>query len=352
MPVLDFGGVESRIALQAHSERSYDLRVCTFWKDGAAAQEVRSSGVPVDVLGVPPRPTPRAIGALARYLRQQKPDVLHCSISEANFLGLVAGTITRVPVRIVEEVGMPAHGLAGRIAFRTLYSSVATLIIGVTEAVCDYVRRVDRAPTHRVRRVYNCAHPRFFPDTPRTTQRVESKRNALLMVGRLHPVKNHETVLRALARTEGLTLRIVGDGPLKEKVLRQRDELGLVDRVHLAGYQDNIVEQLGDAGAFVLASHDEGCSISLIEAMATGLPALGSDVPGIREVMGNTLADQWTVQATDVEGWCRLFDQYQNLGTTRPTVASEFQRRAYDNFSPARYLETLDQIYSSLTEST
>ncbi|MFK7990636.1 MAG: glycosyltransferase [Sandaracinaceae bacterium] len=355
VPVLDFGGVESRIVLQSRlTDRSLvDLRVCTFWKPGAAAEEIMGDGFSVDVLDVQPRDVGRALWTLMRYLREQRPDILHCSISEANLLGLVAGALTGVPVRIAEEVGMPSHGTPARLLFRLLYKT-ASAIVGVTQAVCDYVLEVDNAPPESVKLIYNCAHPRFFPEDRKPVERTEAQRRTLFMAGRLMPVKNQSTVLKAFARVRethpDAKLVIAGEGPLHEDLEREIQALDIADGARLLGYREDVPALLAEAGAFVLSSHAEGCSISLIEAMATGVPSLGSDVPGIVEVMGRPLANQWAVHATDVDGWVRLFTRYLELGEEeRSDLARRAQDRAYAVFSPHRYVAQLQSLYETLS---
>jgi glycosyltransferase involved in cell wall biosynthesis len=354
LPELDFGGVESRIELQArlHDKSRYELRVCAFHRGGAAAARVRSAGVPVDVLEVSPNPrNPRAALALLRYLRRSRPDVLHASIAEANFHGIIAGRLARVPVVIAEETGMPAHRPRAVAAYALLYW-LADAVVGVTQAVCDYVIEVDRAQAAKVRRVYNCARPEFFPEPRLEVPSGNGAEFVFLAVGRLTPVKNHVTLLRAFAvlieREPRARLVIAGDGPLREQTQRWVNELGLQERVRLLGYSAGVSELLGRAGAFVLPSLSEGCSVSLIEALASAVPALGSDVAGIREVLG-PLAASWTAPATDVEAWVKLMARAMHLDPeARLELGRRGQQLAYERFSPTAYLASLEGLYREL----
>jgi glycosyltransferase involved in cell wall biosynthesis len=198
LPTLDFGGVESRALLQSelHDRDQFELRVCTFHSDGAAAAAIRERGIPVDVLGQDPSiRNLRATSALARYLAQRRPDVLHASIVEANFHSLLRPPSLRGRPRvIVEEVGSPSHGRLARNVFRLLYRR-ADRIVGVSQATCDYLTQVDRAPPDKVRLIYNCAAQRFFADAspPRPSfveRRAAREPFRLLLVGRMVEVKN------------------------------------------------------------------------------------------------------------------------------------------------------------------
>jgi glycosyltransferase involved in cell wall biosynthesis len=352
LPELDFGGVESRVSVQSmlHDRNAYELSVCAFHKDGAAARSIREQGLRVDVLGVSPAPrNPAAPLALARYLRRVRPDVVHASIAEANLHALVAGTLARVPVRIAEETGMPNHSRAARNVYRGVYQ-LASTVVGVSRAVCDYVRDVDHAPQDRVRLIYNCAGQGYFPE-PRPELRRRGPNLTLLLVGRLVPVKNHEFFLGVLQRLlpefPRVRVQIAGDGPLRAELTRLV-AAGLSGQVELLGARGDVPALLAQADVFALPSLSEGCSVSLIEAMASGAHAIGSDVAGIREVMGPLAAD-WTAPPSDAAAWERLLRRTFSLGATeRLAVTRRAQARAYTDFSPRVYVATLEAMYREL----
>jgi glycosyltransferase involved in cell wall biosynthesis len=354
LPELDFGGVESRIELQAHlhAPSDYQLRVCAFHKPGKTARALAEMGIPVDVLGVSPSPrNPAATWALTRYLREHRPDVMHASIAEANLHGLLAARLARVPVAIAEETGMPSHSRIARLTYRAVYR-LASNVFGVTKAVAAYSRDVDRAPADRVRVVYNCAGPRFFPPTPADTRRRDDTFQ-LLLVGRLVPVKNQSFFLEAAAeplrRNPHVKISIAGDGPLKSELEATIARLGLQRQVELLGLRTDVRELLSQAHAFALPSISEGCSISLIEAMASGVLALGSDVPGIREVMGDALASQWTAGSGARGAWQALLERvFQLSAAEREAAARLGQARVYEQFSPHAYVTKLARIYTEL----
>ena len=110
-----------------------------------------------------------------------------------------------------------------------------------------------------------------------------------MTVGRLDPIKDQATLLRAVRvvcdRKPGFRLDIVGDGPSRPELESLRAELGLGEAVAFRGYQEDVRPFLSAADFFVLSSISEGISIALLEAMAAGLPAVATDVGGNREVI-------------------------------------------------------------------
>jgi glycosyltransferase involved in cell wall biosynthesis len=113
----------------------------------------------------------------------------------------------------------------------------------------------------------------------------------LLSVGRLVPEKAQSLLLGAIAdlveRGHDVVATIVGDGPDRDRLRRERDRLGLADRVELPGAlgQDALRPRYDAADVFVLASFDEGVPVVLMEAMASGLPVVATRIAGIPELI-------------------------------------------------------------------
>ena len=123
-----------------------------------------------------------------------------------------------------------------------------------------------------------------------------------VFVGRLHPVKDVDTLLETAARVPELQLVIVGDGPERARLEARAVRLGVERRVAFRGMSSQVVDVLRAGDAFLLSSHGEGMSNALLEAMACGLPCLVSrSVGGARELLdegrGMLLADG------DVAAW-------------------------------------------------
>ena len=117
----------------------------------------------------------------------------------------------------------------------------------------------------------------------------------LVCVGSLVPVKCHATLLRGMAeatkRHVPVTLQLVGDGPLRRRLERLSESLGLSDKVAFHGHiavRSQLVSILDACNLFVLASASEGMPRAMLEAMASGLAAIGSNVGGIAELLPAT----------------------------------------------------------------
>ena len=109
----------------------------------------------------------------------------------------------------------------------------------------------------------------------------------LLSVGRMRAPKDLFTLVRAMADLEpgSARLRIAGDGPDRAAVAAEVERLGLGGTVELLGTRDDVPALLADADVFVLASDSEGLPMSVLEAMAAGLPVVASAVGGVPELV-------------------------------------------------------------------
>jgi glycosyltransferase involved in cell wall biosynthesis len=113
------------------------------------------------------------------------------------------------------------------------------------------------------------------------------KERRVIFVGRLDPVKNLSMLIEALALIKDHLVRLVlvGEGPLRESLKEQAGRLGLQCEFTGVVQNEAVPELLNDADMFVLPSFREGNPKVLLEAMSCGLPCVGTDVEGIREVI-------------------------------------------------------------------
>jgi len=120
-----------------------------------------------------------------------------------------------------------------------------------------------------------------------------------VFVGRLHPVKDVDTLLEAAVRVPELELVVVGDGPERARLEAKTRQLAIEDRVRFHGFSSRVADVLRASDAFLLSSHGEGMSNALLEAMACGLPCVVSrSVGGAREL----LAEGRGILAADRDG--------------------------------------------------
>lgn len=127
----------------------------------------------------------------------------------------------------------------------------------------------------------------------------------LLSVGELNENKNHKAVIEALGKIDSsvschLHYCIAGQGEQHNKLRNQADQAGV--QLHLLGYRNDIAELLKAADVFILSSVREGLNAGLMEAMASGLPCIVSDIRGNRELIRNAVGG-YTVMPENSDEW-------------------------------------------------
>lgn len=218
----------------------------------------------------------RRVRKLHLIWKENEPDLVLSCIGKNNFMTVVTamGTKTRP---VVSVVGEAREEYPGRL-MRTLANILFPLASGVvlqTERSRGFFsqRAVERAVI-----LPNSLNPDFMKP------RYEGEREArIVTVGRMDANKNHEMMIRAFAalgdKYPEYVLTIYGDGELHSYLENLADELGVGERVQLPGVIPNVADRIEKASLFLLTSYSEGVSNALIEALATGLPVIATDVP-------------------------------------------------------------------------
>ncbi len=112
-------------------------------------------------------------------------------------------------------------------------------------------------------------------------------RKLIIMVAAFRPQKDQPTLIKAMTfLPQNYHLLLVGDGECRNKCEGMIQDLSLRKRVHFLGVRTDIPSLMKAADAIVLSSHYEGLSLSSIEGLASGIPVIASDVPGLREIVG------------------------------------------------------------------
>jgi glycosyltransferase involved in cell wall biosynthesis len=211
----------------------------------------------------------------------------------AGVIGLLVGKLTGLP-SLVSLQGPDVPGFESR--YRLLYPFLKPLLRAVwrNAAVVTATSREHRnlaartAPGLEIAVVENGVDTRLFtpPDVPRKSEVLE-----ILCVGRLIERKGQHHLLRALANLNKEAgrahLTLVGTGDAGPRLRRMAEELGLEDDVTFAGVvpPERMPAVYRSADVFVLPSENEGMSLALLEAMASGLPVIVTDTGGTAELV-------------------------------------------------------------------
>ncbi|WP_066560205.1 glycosyltransferase [Croceicoccus bisphenolivorans] len=354
LPDLRGGGAE-RVNLclaDAFAERGWSVEIVLMQAQGAFMAEGRAR-FPVVSLGC--RRVRTLPIALARYVSYARPDILIASMWPLTVIApFVCAMLSHRTKCIVVEHGILSAQYAGRGPLHRLVMKATMAIgyrlsqarIGVSRGVAQDMARLAAMPIDRFDVVGNpIPAPAPASDPHKAEAMWGIPRGArILTVGSLKAVKNQVLLIEALSRCgrKDARLMILGAGPEEGRLRARADELGITDRVILAGFHDDPGPFYASADLFVLSSNAEGFGNVIVEALHAGLPVVSTDCPsGPAEI----LADGRWGHLTPV-GDAGSMAMAMAKALAMPVDRSALRRRAAD-FSPLRaataYLATVEQ---------
>jgi L-malate glycosyltransferase len=358
--VLRVGGAEVLAARLARRLRDdYDFVFVCLDELGSLADELRADGFAVHLLQRRPGIDWRCSLRLAKLLRAERVALLHAHQYTPFFYGMTARLLYRRPPLLFTEHGRlyPDYPRPKRMLANRVLLERRDRVVGVGEAVRQALLRNEGLPGGRVGVLYNGIDLAAFSN--HAAERLDVRREigigpgdfVLIQVARLDPLKDHATALRTMEgvvrRRPDARLVLVGEGPERpalEELVRQR---GLAEHVRFLGLRRDIPRLLAAADLCLLTSVSEGIPLTLIEAMAAGLPVVATGVGGVGEVV----ADGETGLLAPLGSELYLRDAVLRLagdGDLRRQMSRRARARAAALFSEEQMLGSYRRLYQEM----
>ena len=359
---LAYGGAETQlknVALRL-KQRGWSQSVVSMLPPSAYVEELEAAGICVYNLRMRRKvPDPRAVLRLAAIMRRERPLLIHSHMIHANLLARMTRLFVKVPVLICTAHNIIEGGRPRELAYR-LTDSLADITTQVSEAGKQRYIQVGAVPPHKIVYIPNGIDTSRFQPNPMVRQAVREQLGCApdafvwLTVGRLEPVKNHLELLCAFREVTAVhphaRLLIAGQGPLQAATEQRITELGLAERVRLLGVRRDIPDLLNAADAFVLPSLWEGMPLTLLEASATALPIVATDVGGNAEVVleGET---GYLVPVKDTEALAQAMLRVMNLSEAdRSAIGQAGRAHVVQNFDLERVVDRWEALYRELLQ--
>jgi sugar transferase (PEP-CTERM/EpsH1 system associated) len=343
---LDTGGQEvlcARLVEQLNRERFRSL-VISLQGGGWLADRLREQGIPVICLDAPERWHPATIGRIATILRQERVQVAHCHNRKALLYGGLASE-TVPGVRLVYTKHGVSHWEGGPTALLGRYlTRRSRAVVAVSDDIARGILAGRWAAPNRLHTVLNGVDLQHFrPSRDRAAARaplgLPITSPVVGTVARLSPEKDQATLLRAFAlvcrEVADARLMVVGDGPLRQELEALAAELGIAAQTLFTGERNDVAGLLEAMDVFCLPSLTEGTSLTLLEAMASGLPVVATAVGGTPDVVAQECSGLLVPSGDPerlAEGLLRVLqhpDQADRMGGEgRRIVAARFSLRA------------------------
>jgi glycosyltransferase involved in cell wall biosynthesis len=297
IPTLDrIGGAEQQVLLLAQGLRVRGWRVSVIALSGTggdAAAKLRAAGI--EFLSLEMRKglaDPRGWLRFHRWLLHEEPDVLHAHLPHAAWMA--RWSRLTAPVRVlVDTIHSTATGTPGRKLGYKASNGLSDRVTAVSQAVAEAWQAAGMVSGNKLTILPNGVDlAAWKPDAAvRAAVRTELKlQNEFLWLaaGRLEPVKDYPTLLRAMALTPADAILVVaGQGLLQTSLMQLTATLCIETRVRFLGFEPDVRRWMQAADGFILASLREGLPMGLLEAAACALPAVATNIPGTREAIQN-----------------------------------------------------------------
>ncbi len=306
----------------------------------------------------------RALLKLIRIAREFRPDIVHTHTAKAGFVGRQAALAVRPRPAIVHTYhGHVLEGYFGPAKTRLylelerVMARVSDRLLGVSQATVDDLVRLGVAPRERFRVLplgLDLQPLTEVDEAMRASSRSElgvgAEEILLVFVGRVVPIKRLDLLLRAVAEARAgdprIRLGLVGDGKERPGLERQAVELGIERDVLFLGYRRDLRPLFAAADVAVLSSDNEGTPVSLIEAAAAGLPAVATDVGGVREVVGEQTGI--VVPRGDAAALGRALLLMAGDEARRRSCGRAAREWVIDRYAAERLLADVDALYGEL----
>jgi len=270
--------------------------VCCLDDEGAWAADLRGEGIEVIALRRTPGFRPEIGGRIAQIAADRGIRLAHCHQYSPFVYGWIAGWRRPALKLIYTEHGRLSDAPPSwkRRAVNPILSRFDGTAVAVSRELRDYMISA-RFASEKVQVIHNGIEPGRLPSpeeraAARRQLGITDDRFVVMTVARLDPVKDLVGLLDAFARVKvhvpEARLVIVGDGPERQRIEQRAAKADLKGSIIMTGYTANVRSLLPAADLYAGNSISEGISITILEAMAAGLPVVATAVGGTPEVLG------------------------------------------------------------------
>jgi sugar transferase (PEP-CTERM/EpsH1 system associated) len=363
---LDFGGLETLLVdcINHMPPERYRHAIVCLTDYTAFADKIARPGVALYALHKQPGLGLGIHVKLFKLLRELRPAILHTynfACAEYAVPAWAAG----VPVRIHAEHGRDAsdpQGLNRKHNFlRRALVPWIDRYVPVSHDLARWLDQVVKIPAAKSELIMNGVDTvRFAPDLPAAAMPWAATETPFVIgtVGRLQDVKDQATLIEAFAllcarnpaARAGLRLAVVGDGPLRQRLAQKAQDAGVADLVWFAGARNDIPELMRSFDLFALSSIAEGTPVTLLEAMACGVPVVATSVGGIPEVVQDGVNGA-LVPAGNAQALAAALGRYVDDRARQAAHGAAARERIERHYSVAAMVGAYTALYDQLCNS-
>ena len=388
---LQIGGLERvvvNLVRGLQTGRFRPLVVC-LEEGGPFVADLESAGIPVHILGKRPGRDWDAIRRLARFFKQESVQIVHTHNPTPHFHGIAAAVLAGVPIRVHTKHGRNYPDDKRKVFINRVLSWLTDVIVPVSDNSGAVALSLEKINPVKIRRIWNGVDPELY-----RPQTVGQRPPTIGTVARLSPDKDQMTMLAAFKlvldqwnQTAGGSQRsalspqlslpdhrpqtpdsglrtqdcglpslqpsalprlvIVGDGPCMADLRNEANRLGIASQVDFLGARNDIATLLSGMDVFTLSSITEGISMTILEAMACGVPIVASDVGGNREIVQPPQCGL-IVPARDPQALAAAYLELLRNPAQRVQMGAAGRQRVIAHFSLPAMVRQYSELYDEL----
>lgn len=354
----EIGGGERHLADLANGLVSRGHEILAAIAPGSPVRAELSSLPPERIIELPMRNalSVRSGLKLSRLVRDQRIEIIHAHLARDYPLAALAAGRSGAQLVLTRHVLFPLSKI------HRLTSRRTSRVIAVSEAVADGLRAQNIFSPDKIVTIHNGIDVERFargrggtgvPSVNRAQDARATLRIRVGMVGHLAPIKGQEEFIRAAAiicGTRGdVDFIIAGedksrDGENRRIIENLIRDLGLKDRVQLTGWIDDVATLLGTLDLFVSPARSEPFGLSIVEAMAAGVPVIATASEGAREIIDAGESGR-LVPIGEVEALAKAIEELLDDAHERDRLARHALVEARTKFSLQQMVDSTEQLY-------
>ncbi len=357
---LDLGGAEQVVLnlVRKLDRGRFEPIVCCLNEKGRYAEQVEREGIRVMALHKRPKFDPLLVPRLVRLIKREGVDLIHTHLFTGNLWGRIAAKIAGVPV-ISTEHGMDTWRGRFELTLDRWLTKTNRRVIFVSEGVKRFYSERNPSLNGKGRVLHNGIEVENFglhssKNNVLAELGIAHGRKVIGIVGRLVPEKSHEDFLEAirLLYKEGreVTGLIVGEGE-REAFLRGKvREMGIEKDVVFTGFRQDLDRLYSAMDVFVICSIREGFPLTILEAMAAGVPIVATRVGGILESIQDR-EEGLLVPAGHPEGLANSIASVLDDSQLRERLIKNARDLVRNRFSAEKMVKDHEALYEEVLAS-
>ncbi|WP_437185831.1 glycosyltransferase [Planctomicrobium sp. SH668] len=342
---LKTGGLERLLVdfAKFHDSSQYELHFVSLAELGPPADDLKAAGHDVHTIGLPHVSKTAAIKELKKYFQTSGIQVLHTHNTYPHFYGALAARLAGVRTVINTQ-----HGRGCGPGWKSLWqfriaNLLSSRIVGVSDDATRLCQSQDPANRKRIQCVWNGIDLERFRFTG------PQLNHTAISVARLSPEKDYSTLFRAIPKVleayPDFRLKLVGNGAERDLLEALARELHIENSVEFLGERKDIPDLLRTAGFYVSSSKTEGISLTLLEAMAVGLPIVTTRVGGNPEIVVPGVTGK-LVDSQNPDQLANAMIEMLDEQPLWPAMADAARVRVAENFNIRTMIRNYEALYS------